>query len=523
VAIAKSIELAFHPGQITALVGPNGVGKSTLSLTLAGLLKAVDGQVVASEDLKHGLAGSDPYAWNSSDLASRISYVFQNPEHQFAKGTVMEEMMLAPVRSGMSQEEAQARAHDLLRRFNLLRYARVNPYTLSGGEKRRLTVASALAAAPQVLLLDEPTFGQDRRTWMQIVKLIHSLRADGVSIIVITHDRDLVTALGARLVELCAQGSEAAWDDGENSEAKEASVTTCRNALGSDTHTYETQQFSNLPEASVVTRVAVSAMNSRDEPEQPSSRSAFLASLNPAYRVIGGLVATLPLLMSLDWVSATVALLLEFGLLMIAGIAPWHVVRSTWPLFIGAPGSAVAVLLYGKSGGDILWQWGLILVTDRSVDLAIATALRILAIGIPAIIAVLGIDATDLADAFSQVLHLPDRFVYGGLAGMRLFTVLQDDWSALTASRRSRGLGDESAIRTFFPQAFALLVLSIRRSTTLATAMQARGFGGSGPRSHARVSAYGGRDYCYLLISLAVPVISLLSAAYFGTFTFFGG
>jgi energy-coupling factor transport system permease/ATP-binding protein len=181
------------------------------------------------------------------------------------------------------------------------------------------------------------------------------------------------------------------------------------------------------------------------------------------------------------------------------------------------------VLLYGKSGGDTLWQWGLILVTDRSVDLAIATALRILAIGIPAIIAVLGIDATDLADAFSQVLHFPDRFVYGGLAGMRLFTVLQDDWSALTASRRSRGLGDDSAVRTFFPQAFALLVLSIRRSTTLATAMQARGFGGSGPRSHARVSAYGIRDYCYLLIALSVPVIALISAACMGTFTFFGG
>ncbi len=112
-------------------------------------------------------------------------------------------------------------------------------------------------------------------------------------------------------------------------------------------------------------------------------------------------------------------------------------------------------------------------------ELALATALRILAIGIPAIIAVLGIDATDLADGFSQILHLPDRFVYGGLAGMRLFSVLQDDWTALTASRRSRGLGDGQCGGIVFPQSFALLVLSIRRSTTLAVAMQARGFGGT--------------------------------------------
>ncbi len=104
--------------------------------------------------------------------------------------------------------------------------------------------------------------------------------------------------------------------------------------------------------------------------------------------------------------------------------------------------------------------------------------------------------ATDLADGFSQLLHLPDRFVYGGLAGMRLFSVLQDDWAALTASRRSRGLGDDSKFKSFFPQAFALLVLSIRRSTTLAVAMQARGFGSDEPRSHARVSVVRARGRC---------------------------
>ena len=83
---------------------------------------------------------------------------------------------------------------------------------------------------------------------------------------------------------------------------------------------------------------------------------------------------------------------------------------------------------------------------------------------------------------------------------MRLFSVLQDDWAALTASRRSRGLGDDNKIRAFFPQTFALLVLSIRRSTTLATAMEARGFGGTGPRSHARVSEVHTRDKVFLVV-----------------------
>ena len=493
-AVAAGIDLAFKQGQITALVGANGAGKSTLALTLAGLLEPVDGEVSASGELAAGAHGVHPGDWKSTELASRISYVFQNPEHQFATGSVLDEVMLGPLRVGVEESQARERARTLLRRFDLLRYENANPYTLSGGEKRRLTVAAALASAPRVLILDEPTFGQDRCTWMQMVQLIHGLRSDGVGIIVVTHDRELVTALGARVIELQPENSRREWEpaqDGHDDSAGDGVV-------------------------------AVTSVNTRDEAERQSSRSPFLASLNPAYRLIGGFLAALPMLLSLDWLSSGTMLVLEFAVLAVIGITPWRTVRSTWPVFVGAPFSALAVLLYGKSGGDTWWQWGLMRVTDRSAELALATALRILAIGIPAIIAVLGIDVTDLADSFSQILHLPDRFVYGGLAGMRLFSVLQDDWAALSASRRSRGLGDDNKIRAFLPQSFALLVLSIRRSTTLATAMQARGFGGTGPRSHARVSEVHVRDRVFLAACLALPVASLCLALRFGTFSFFG-
>ena len=493
-AVATGIDLAFKQGQITALVGANGAGKSTLALTLAGLLEPVDGEVSASGELAAGAHGVHPGDWKSTELASRISYVFQNPEHQFATGSVLDEVMLGPLRVGVEESQARERARTLLRRFDLLRYENANPYTLSGGEKRRLTVAAALASAPRVLILDEPTFGQDRCTWMQMVQLIHGLRSDGVSIIVVTHDRELVTALGARVIELQPENSRREWEPAQDGHGDSAGDGV----------------------------VAVTSVNTRDEAERQSSRSPFLASLNPAYRLIGGFLAALPMLLSLDWLSSGTMLVLEFAVLAVIGITPWRTVRSTWPVFVGAPFSALAVLLYGKSGGDTWWQWGLMRVTDRSAELALATALRILAIGIPAIIAVLGIDVTDLADSFSQILHLPDRFVYGGLAGMRLFSVLQDDWAALSASRRSRGLGDDNALRAFLPQSFALLVLSIRRSTTLATAMQARGFGGSGPRSHARVSDVHVRDRVFLAACLALPVASLCLALRFGTFSFFG-
>lgn len=512
--IARHINLEFKAGQITALVGANGAGKSTLSLTLAGLLPAVSGEVVASDALAQGANGTDPMKWKSPDLAKRISYVFQNPEHQFACGSVLDEVMLGPLRTGVSADEARAKAQELLKRFRLARYAKANPYTLSGGEKRRLTVAASLAAAPRVLILDEPTFGQDRKTWLQIIRLIASLRSEGVSIIVVTHDRELVEALGARLVELVPDAK---------AEAAEMSAAEMSAAEVSASEVKSSEALSATTGATDISRIKVSAVNNRDEEAKLSSKSPLLASINPVFRIFGAFAASIPLFFTLDCVSASVALLLEFVIFACIKLPPWRVIRLSWPVWVGAPTSALTVLLYGKSGGNTWFQWWLMHATDRSAMLAVATSLRILAIGVPSIVMVIGLDATDLADAFSQVLHLPDRFVYGGLAGIRLFGVLQDDWAALTASRRSRGLGDEHRVRAFFPQSFALLVLSIRRSTTLATAMEARGFGGIGARSHARVSRVRARDWWIFAVCAIVPSVAVAAALYFGTFAFLGG
>lgn len=525
--IARHINLEFRAGQITALVGANGTGKSTLSLTLAGLLPAVSGEVVASEALAKGANGANPMKWKSPDLAKRISYVFQNPEHQFACGSVLDEVMLGPLRTGVPADEARAKAQELLKRFRLARYANANPYTLSGGEKRRLTVAASLAAAPRVLILDEPTFGQDRKTWLQIIRLIASLRGEGVSIIVVTHDRELVEALDARLVELVP---DAKTEGAEGAEGAESEVSTEGEVSAGAAESSESSESPESSEAlsattgaTDISQIKVSAVNNRSEKPKLSSRSPLIASMNPVFRIFGAFAASIPLIFTLDCVSASVALVLEFAIFACIKLTPWRVIYLSWPVWVGAPTSALTVLLYGKSGGNTWFQWWLMHATDRSAMLAVATALRILAIGIPSIVMVIGMDATDLADAFSQVLHLPDRFVYGGLAGIRLFGVLQDDWAALTASRRSRGLGDEHRVRAFFPQSFALLVLSIRRSTTLATAMEARGFGGVGARSHARVSSVHAHDWWIFAVCLIVPLIAVASALYFGTFAFLGG
>lgn len=213
------INLTLRAGEHLSVLGPNGAGKSTLALTLAGLLTAPDGTLAATDTLRnydgnhggnHGgeRAHWDVPTWTPAQMLSRIGYVFQEPEYQFIRGTVREELELGPRRLAalnrvpLDEDELAARTDDLAARLRLNHLLDANPFTLSGGEKRRLSVASALATAPRILILDEPTFGQDARTWAELVDLIRELLADGTAVISITHDEDYTAALGGKSITL---------------------------------------------------------------------------------------------------------------------------------------------------------------------------------------------------------------------------------------------------------------------------------------------------------------------------------
>lgn len=209
------INLTLHAGEHLSVLGPNGAGKSTLALTLAGLLTAPNGTLTATDTLRnydgnHGgeRAHWDVPTWTPAQMLSRIGYVFQEPEYQFIRGTVREELELGPRRlaalnrNPLNEDDLTVRTNELATRLRLTHLLDANPFTLSGGEKRRLSVASALATAPKILILDEPTFGQDARTWAELVDLIRELLAGGTAIISITHDEDYTAALGGNHITL---------------------------------------------------------------------------------------------------------------------------------------------------------------------------------------------------------------------------------------------------------------------------------------------------------------------------------
>ncbi|PFG17162.1 energy-coupling factor transport system ATP-binding protein [Propionicimonas paludicola] len=216
--VAEQIDLELSRGELIAVTGDNGAGKSTLALTVGGLIPVEAGRVVAHPSLADGV-GTDPFAWRSRELLTRIGTVFQEPDHQFLATTVADELRLGPRALGLPSSEVESRTDELLERLRLNRLAGANPFTLSGGEKRRLSVAAVLANRPKVLILDEPTFGQDAKTWRELVLLLDELLAAGRGILAVTHDRAFTTALADTELRL-----EAAFDGGVYTGAKAIEV-----------------------------------------------------------------------------------------------------------------------------------------------------------------------------------------------------------------------------------------------------------------------------------------------------------
>lgn len=192
---ASGIDLDVAAGRALGITGPNGAGKSTLALTVAGLLPRVEGDLAAMPELAGSARGADPAGWSSRELLTRIGMVFQAPEHQLLSTSVRAELEVGPRALGLDAAEIDRRVTPLLERLRLTRLAAVNPFTLSGGEKRRLTVAAALATRPRMLVLDEPTYGQDARTWRELADLLARLRDEGSAVVFVTHDLALVDSI----------------------------------------------------------------------------------------------------------------------------------------------------------------------------------------------------------------------------------------------------------------------------------------------------------------------------------------
>ena len=531
--VRSGIDLTIERGVSTCIVGANGAGKSTFALTLAGLLPPISGSVeVETSDGTRG----DPHEWSSKQLLGRMSMVFQEPEYQFLASTVAEELAIGPRAAGMTDEEIAPLVDEHLEALGLTTLARANPMTLSGGEKRRLSVATALISAPELLILDEPTFGQDRGTWLGLVRLLRAALARGVTLVSITHDPAFVAAMGQRVVDLGLVGSRGGGEPrdfaesalaspGDEADSDRASRTSVGSESGdsADAEVNGNATGTDAPAGEAPASAATAGAARTGAPASARApRRGLLARTNPVARVLALLVATTPLLITIDPVSAGVALALELALVPLSGVSARSFFLKATPLLVAAPLGALSMLLYASPGGHVYWSFGPAAISDHSMWLALGIGLRMCALVVPAIALLDRIDPTDMGDGLAQILHLPARPVLAALAGARMTSLMAADWKALERARRARGVGDASRIRSFLRGSFSLLVFALRRSGKLATTMEARGFGAAGRRTWARPSRLRAADAALMAVAIAVPAIALTVSVMAGTFALVG-
>ncbi len=180
----KGVSLEIPEGEIVAVVGPNGSGKTTFAKHLIGLLKPTRGRVL--------VYGEDTREKSVAELSRLVGYVFQNPNHQIFSETVYDEVAFGPRNLGFEEARVKELVESSLKLVGLEGKGEERPYMLSMGEKERLAIASVLAMDPRLLILDEPTIGQDRSTMSKLIEVVKRLKEEGRTVLLISHDIDLV-------------------------------------------------------------------------------------------------------------------------------------------------------------------------------------------------------------------------------------------------------------------------------------------------------------------------------------------
>ncbi|MDQ0614210.1 energy-coupling factor transporter ATP-binding protein EcfA2/energy-coupling factor transporter transmembrane protein EcfT [Microbacterium sp. W4I4] len=525
-------ELDIAEGSFTAVVGANGAGKTTLLQALGGVVPAPHGAVMIG-DLDAGRA-------TPRRLASHVGFVFQNPEHQFIAHTVREELAHGLRLQRVDAAEIDARVDEMLDRFGLRYRAEEHPFLLSGGEKRRLSVGTALITRPRVIALDEPTFGQDRARAAELLDLLQDLQRAGTTIVIVTHDLDLVAAYATHTVVLADGAVLAAGLTAEViSEARPRNGGMADAALA-PSGTWPEHPSEKVPVAQHPSRRSwdmpggdswggdpVTEPSPTDPySEVPASPRLWLHHLNPLSKIAAVLPAMALLVVTRDLITPTVFLVLSYVLVLTGA----RITRRTAALLIGMP-VGIAVLTVGFSiwidpaqvaGTGTVLRLGDWELYRGALLIGLTTVLRLAAILALALIGGLTTSGPDLVRAAVQQLHLPYRIGYTALAAYRFVPRFGYELSVIRAAHRVRGHGSGgpfggrdpiSRLVRGWGYIVPLLASGIRHAERVALSMDSRAFGAHPTRTERHISPFRTRDMVFI-----VAVIAASAAIFTATF-----
>ena len=459
------VSLRLGGGELVALLGPNGAGKSSILSALAGLVRSTASKaVVGGRDVGKG--------------RHLVGYVFQNPEHQFVATTVGAELAVG----GTSPE----RVDELLEQFHLTAHRDHHPLTLSGGQARRLSVATMVSEERDVVVLDEPTYGQDWDNTCELMDFIDQLRHQGRTVIMATHDLELALEHCTHIVALpgAARGATVLLPGQEAGVGDDADDPSGVPATGVAT-----------PRAGDVDLMPV--------PPRPQPRRGLFTSLNP-FTLFASVLPVMVMVFALRNHHLNLGILLTSSVLIVAAraslrrtvasvIAPWVVTAlMTWIFSSGVHHQETAARLYDlgdavTGGTGIGALVALVLVSGVSTD------------------------PEALIRTLTATFHMPYRLGAAGTAAIAFITRFHGDFVLLRTARALRGVGGRwgmlAPVVRWIGSILPLMILAIQHAERVALSMDSRAFGAHRRRTEMTDEPWRGCDWGVVVLTWALALI----------------
>ena len=459
------VSLRLGGGELVALLGPNGAGKSSILSALAGLVRSrADKAMVGGRDVGKG--------------KHLVGYVFQNPEHQFVATTVGAELAVGGT--------SQARVDQLLEQFHLTAHRDHHPLTLSGGQARRLSVATMVSEERDVIVLDEPTYGQDWDNTCELMDFIDQLRHQGRTVIMATHDLELALEHCTHIVALpgAARGATVPLP------GQEAGV-------GDDA-----DDPSGVPATGVVTPRA-GDLDLMSVPPRPQPRRGLFTSLNPL-TLFASVLPVMVMVFALRNHHLNLGILLTSSVLIVAAraslrrtmasvVAPWVVAAlMTWIFSSGVHHQETAARLYDL--GDAV-------TGGTGIGALIALVL----------VSGVSTDPEALIRTLTTTFHMPYRLGAAGTAAIAFITRFHGDFVLLRTARALRGVGGRwgmlAPVVRWIGSILPLMILAIQHAERVALSMDSRAFGAHRRRTEMTDEPWRGRDWGVVVLTWALALI----------------
>ncbi|MFU0541033.1 energy-coupling factor transporter ATPase [Gardnerella vaginalis] len=472
--IIRDYSLSVKSGEIVAIMGKNGCGKSTLAKAICALIKYDSGSICVN-----GIKISEKTSKSQMrEIRKNIGYVMQLPEQQLFAQTVFEDVAYGPKNFGLEGRELHSRVLNALKSLHIEHLAQKSPFELSGGQQRLAAIAGILACNPKILVLDEPTAGLDFEYAKIVLKILSDLQNKGVTIIVITHDLNEAKSLGARIVTLDSRKKKEIQEHAQDEKLENASENV-------------------------------------NEKKNEIKNKSLLSLFNTRIILISCLILMFSAFSITNFYQLGILALSTLALIFLARISPIKLLLSLHMFIAIFVFSGMFNLLVVHSGREI-FKIGPLLITDDGIKFAILFASRFSLVILIGSIIVLTISQTQLTEACASIISplkiigLPSQEIALIMSlALRFLPTLAKEAESVALAQIARGgnIKDGSikkrlqAITSLIVPGFASV---IRHANTLGLALDSRCYVPGAKRTHLHTEKMRLKDFALLIITLAI-------------------